>query len=40
MGIRFLFASPTQRQDFEALVERLMEESLGQYVTRGLLQET
>jgi type IV pilus assembly protein PilZ len=40
MGIRFLFASATQRQDFEAIVERLMEESLGQYVTRGLLQET
>jgi len=40
MGIRFLFASSTQRLDFEALVERLMEESLGQYVTRGLLQET
>jgi len=40
MGIRFVFASPEQRKDFEALVERLMEESLGEYVTRGLLQET
>src|SRR5207237_9147805 len=40
MGIRFVFASPEQRKDFEALVERLMKESLGEYVTRGLLQET
>ncbi|HWE23639.1 MAG TPA: TIGR02266 family protein [Myxococcales bacterium] len=40
MGIRFVFASAEQRKDFEGLVERMMEESLGQYVTRGLLQET
>ncbi|HYZ90080.1 MAG TPA: TIGR02266 family protein [Myxococcales bacterium] len=40
MGIRFVFGSAEQRKQFEALVERLMEESLGSYVTRGLLQET
>jgi len=40
MGIRFVFGSAEQRKDFEASVERLMEESLGAYVTRGLLQET
>jgi type IV pilus assembly protein PilZ len=38
MGIRFLFASDDQRREFEALVERMMEESLGAHVTRGLLQ--
>jgi len=37
MGIRFLFASDGQRGDFESLVERMMEESLGAHVTRGLL---
>jgi type IV pilus assembly protein PilZ len=40
MGIRFVFASDDQRTDFEALVERMMEESLGRYVTQGLLQRT
>jgi len=40
MGIRFLFASNEQRTSFELLVERLMEESLGRYVTQGLLQRT
>jgi type IV pilus assembly protein PilZ len=38
MGIRFVFASEEQRTEFEALVEGLMEESLGPYVTQGLLQ--
>ncbi|HKB77646.1 MAG TPA: TIGR02266 family protein [Myxococcales bacterium] len=38
MGIRFVFASDDQRHEFEALVERMMEESLGRYVTQGLLQ--
>jgi type IV pilus assembly protein PilZ len=38
MGIRFVFASEQQRTEFEALVEGLMEESLGAYVTQGLLQ--
>ena len=38
MGIRFVFASEQQRTEFEALVEGLMEESLGPYVTHGLLQ--
>jgi type IV pilus assembly protein PilZ len=37
MGIRFVFASEQQRTEFETLVEGLMEESLGPYVTQGLL---
>ena len=37
MGIRFLFAGDRQRGEFESLVERMMEESLGAHVTRGLL---
>ena len=37
MGIRFLFDSNRQRGEFESLVERMMEESLGAHVTRGLL---
>jgi len=40
MGIRFVFASDEQRSEFESLVERMMEESLGRYVTQGLLQRT
>ena len=40
MGIRFVFRSSEQRKQFETLVEELMEESLGSYVTRGLLQGT
>jgi type IV pilus assembly protein PilZ len=40
MGIRFVFGSGEQRKGFETLVEQLMEESLGSYVTRGLLQGT
>jgi type IV pilus assembly protein PilZ len=39
MGIRFVFASDGQRSEFESLVERMMEESLGRYVTKGLLQK-
>ena len=39
MGIRFVFASDGQRREFESLVERMMEESLGRYVTEGLLQK-
>jgi type IV pilus assembly protein PilZ len=40
MGIRFVFASDEQRTEFESLVERMMEESLGRYVMEGLLQRT
>ena len=38
MGIRFIFADAAARTEFEALVERMMVESLGPEVTRGLLQ--
>ena len=38
MGIRFIYADDAQRTAFEAIVEKLMEESLGRYVTQGLLQ--
>jgi type IV pilus assembly protein PilZ len=37
MGIRFVFADETARRDFERLVERMMEESLGVAAARGLL---
>jgi len=38
MGIRFVFEDEAVRRDFEKLVERMMEESLGPEVTRGLLR--
>jgi len=38
MGIRFVFADEAARRDFEKLVERMMEESLGPEVARGLLR--
>ena len=38
MGIRFVFADEALRLDFERLVERMMEESLGPEAARGLLQ--
>ena len=38
MGIRFLFRDAQARRDFEELVERMMEESLGFDVAQGLLQ--
>jgi type IV pilus assembly protein PilZ len=38
MGIRFHFHSDELRNEFEALVERMMEESLGPQLTRGLLE--
>ncbi len=38
MGIRFLFDSDDERRQFESLVERMMEDSLGPALTRGLLQ--
>ncbi len=37
MGIRFVFADEGARRDFERLVERMMEESLGADAARGLL---
>jgi type IV pilus assembly protein PilZ len=39
MGIRFVFEVEGSRKQFESLVERLMEESLGAEVTRGLLRK-
>lgn len=38
MGIRFVFADEAARREFERLVERMMEESLGPEVARGLLR--
>lgn len=38
MGIRFVFADEALRLDFERLVERMMEESLGPEAARGLLK--
>lgn len=37
MGIRFIFKSEAARREFEELVERMMEESLGSEVARQLL---
>ena len=38
MGIRFVFVDEAARHDFERLVERLMEESLGSHAARELLR--
>lgn len=38
MGVRFVFEDPRQEKEFGALVERLMEESLGREVAQGLLR--
>jgi len=38
MGIRFIFPSEQDQREFEALVERMMEESFGPEVTRNLLK--
>ena len=38
MGIKFVFASDAARRELEALVERIMEESLGPEVAQGLLR--
>ena len=40
MGIRFVWADDVQRQIFEQTVERLMVESLGAEVARGLLHRS
>ena len=38
MGIRFVFADEASRREFERVVERMMEESLGAEVARRLLR--
>lgn len=38
MGVKFVFEDPRQEKQFGALVERLMEESLGRDVAQGLLR--
>ncbi len=40
MGIRFIFKDDAERQELESLVERMMVESLGPEVTRGLLAKS
>ena len=37
MGIKFVFKDAAAQREFEALVERMMEESLGPSATRALL---
>jgi type IV pilus assembly protein PilZ len=39
MGIRFIYADDSQRLDFESIVEKLMEESLGPELTQKLLNK-
>ena len=39
MGIRFLFKDTQAQRDFEDLVARMMEESLGADVAQGLLRQ-
>jgi type IV pilus assembly protein PilZ len=39
MGIRFVWTDDDQRREFEAAVERMMEESLGPELARKLLGE-
>lgn len=39
MGIRFIYADDAQRTAFEAIVEKLMEESLGPELTHKLLNK-
>lgn len=38
MGIRFVFADEAGRREFERVIERIMEESLGADVVRRLLR--
>lgn len=40
MGIRFIYGSDSQRSEFEAVVERLMAESLGTDLTTKLLNRS
>ena len=39
MGIRFVWDDPTRREEFEGLVEGLMQESLGPLVAQHLLRK-
>lgn len=39
MGIRFVYASDEQRQEFEGIVEQMMSESLGPVISRALLSK-
>jgi len=39
MGIRFIYADESQRTEFESIVEKLMEESLGAELTHKLLNK-
>jgi len=38
MGVRFLFSDRAAQREFEDLVERMMEQSLGEEVAQGLLE--
>ena len=38
MGIRFLFKDAAAQRDFESLIEKIMEDSLGPDATRALLK--
>ena len=38
MGIRFLFKDAAAQRDFESLIEKMMEDSLGPDATRALLK--
>jgi type IV pilus assembly protein PilZ len=40
MGIRFVWSDPSQRQDFEREVEKLMAQSLGPVVAAELLKRS
>ncbi|MDY7225402.1 TIGR02266 family protein [Hyalangium rubrum] len=39
MGIRFIYSNDSQRSEFEAVVEKLMADSLGQDLTEKLLNK-
>jgi type IV pilus assembly protein PilZ len=39
MGIRFIYNSDSQRSEFEAVVEKLMADSLGPDLTEKLLKK-
>ncbi len=40
MGIRFIFQNDGEKRDLESLVERMMVESFGPEVTKGLLSKS
>ena len=39
MGVKFLFRDDAARKEFEDLVERMMQESLGPAATKALLHK-